>query len=261
MRIWDAGSGPPLLAVHGLGGSGRYFDTLARALEGRYRVIAPDLPGFGHSDKPDAAYEPGFHLEALDAALASGGVHPDAALTLVGHSLGAVLAAFHAGRNLEATAALALLAAPFPSGDGDPPWMRRELPVGWRMAGRVLKVTWPAIAVPVGLARGYPVGVTLDFGKQTMHSRTRTMHGALYDPAVLAEVISIRRLPATTPQLLLNAADDRTVPPETQARWAAVLPHAERKVVVSGGHQFPLRSGFAPVVRWLSEISPSAAAR
>ncbi len=259
MRIWEAGSGPPLLAVHGLGGSGRYFDTLAQTVGGHYRVIAPDLPGFGHSDKPDVAYDPGFHLEAIDTAI--GGIDPDASLTLVGHSLGAVLAAFHAGRHTDTTAALALLAAPFPSGDGDPPWMRRDLPVGWRMAGRVLKLAWPAIAVPVGLARGYPAGVTLDFGKQTMHSRTRTMRGALYDPAVRAEVEGVRTLPASTPQLLLNAADDRTVPAETQARWAAVLPHARREIVRSGGHQFPLRTGFAPVVAWLNGISPGAAAR
>ena len=51
----EAGTGPPVVAVHGLGGTkGSFLPTVA-ALAGDYRVIAPDLPGFGDSDKPLAA--------------------------------------------------------------------------------------------------------------------------------------------------------------------------------------------------------------
>jgi pimeloyl-ACP methyl ester carboxylesterase len=39
-----------LLCLHGLTRQGRDFDTLARALCGRYRVVCPDMPGRGHSD-------------------------------------------------------------------------------------------------------------------------------------------------------------------------------------------------------------------
>jgi pimeloyl-ACP methyl ester carboxylesterase len=149
------------------------------------------------------------------------------------------------------TEALAMLAAPYPTGDNDPPWLRRDLPPGWRVAGRALKLAWPFVAVPVGLARGYPAGVTMDFGRQTMHSRNRTMRLALFDPSVRAEMDAVGALPSTVAQLLVNAADDRTVPAGTQDRWATVLPHARREMVSTGGHQFPLRSGFAPVVAWL----------
>lgn len=46
------GSGPDVLLLHGLGGTrGSFFDTAA-ALSTRYRVHAPDLPGFGSSSKP-----------------------------------------------------------------------------------------------------------------------------------------------------------------------------------------------------------------
>lgn len=43
---------PTLLLLHGLPSSSREFDTLIPMLADRYHVIAPDYPGFGHSDAP-----------------------------------------------------------------------------------------------------------------------------------------------------------------------------------------------------------------
>jgi pimeloyl-ACP methyl ester carboxylesterase len=69
----EAGSGPTLLAIHGLGGSKASFLPTLGALADSYRVIAIDLPGFGDSDKPvraayDAPYFAGVMAELLDAA-------------------------------------------------------------------------------------------------------------------------------------------------------------------------------------------------
>jgi pimeloyl-ACP methyl ester carboxylesterase len=44
---------PTLLLLHGLPSSSRMFDSLIAQLSDRYRLIAPDYPGFGHSDWPD----------------------------------------------------------------------------------------------------------------------------------------------------------------------------------------------------------------
>jgi 2-hydroxy-6-oxonona-2,4-dienedioate hydrolase len=43
---------PPVILVHGLGVSSRYMIPLAERLASHWRVYAPDLPGFGRSDKP-----------------------------------------------------------------------------------------------------------------------------------------------------------------------------------------------------------------
>jgi pimeloyl-ACP methyl ester carboxylesterase len=48
--LWD--ERPAIVLVHGLGVSTRYFMPLANKLARHYRVLAPDLPGFGHSTKP-----------------------------------------------------------------------------------------------------------------------------------------------------------------------------------------------------------------
>ncbi len=46
------GEGPDVLLIHGLGGTRASFLETAAALSRRYRVHAPDLPGFGSSSKP-----------------------------------------------------------------------------------------------------------------------------------------------------------------------------------------------------------------
>ncbi len=82
----EAGSGPPLVAIHGLGATkGSFLPTVA-ALSARHRVIALDLPGFGDSDKPiGASYDARFFAAAVIAlldALELDRVH------LIGNSLG-----------------------------------------------------------------------------------------------------------------------------------------------------------------------------
>jgi pimeloyl-ACP methyl ester carboxylesterase len=44
---------PPILLLHGFPSAGHMFRDLIPQLADRFRVIAPDLPGFGQSDMPD----------------------------------------------------------------------------------------------------------------------------------------------------------------------------------------------------------------
>jgi len=45
---------PTILLLHGFPSSSRMFDTLIPMLADRYHLVAPDYPGFGHSDAPSA---------------------------------------------------------------------------------------------------------------------------------------------------------------------------------------------------------------
>lgn len=65
-----AGSGPPLLLVHGLGGSLAIWRPVRERLEAEREVIAVDMPGFGRSDPlpsgtPVTAASLGVSLAAL----------------------------------------------------------------------------------------------------------------------------------------------------------------------------------------------------
>jgi len=59
-----------VVLLHGLGkAAARDWEKLIPALAGRYRVIALDLPGFGHSDKGNHHYSPDNFARVLDAVL------------------------------------------------------------------------------------------------------------------------------------------------------------------------------------------------
>lgn len=249
MRVWESGAGRPLLAIHGLGGSGRYWQRLADRIGDRFRVIAPDLAGFGASDKPsDPSYDLAFHLANLDAAL-EGIPGP---VVVAGHSLGGVIGAFWAAEHAERVSALALLAAPYPNGDGENGWMREgRPPPGARLYLKTLRALVSTLSFPVGIARGYPPAVALDYGRQRFLGRARTTWWALHDPGVTTRLERAASALSEIPTLLANAADDRTVELGAQDRWARLLPAAERVVVRSGGHQFLLRGGDEPLVSWL----------
>jgi pimeloyl-ACP methyl ester carboxylesterase len=61
----ERGRGEPLLLIHGLGSSGADWAFQVAALEDRFRVIVPDLPGSGHSSPPCGEYSIAGFAESL----------------------------------------------------------------------------------------------------------------------------------------------------------------------------------------------------
>jgi pimeloyl-ACP methyl ester carboxylesterase len=85
----DVGEGPPVILIHGFGGSMWQWEYQQHTLSQHFRVVTLDLPGAGLSDKPEIDYRPDqmldFFLGFMDAVKI-----PQA--TLVGNSMGAGLA-------------------------------------------------------------------------------------------------------------------------------------------------------------------------
>lgn len=52
----EAGSGEPLIMLHGNGESGEYFINQIEHFQSRYRVIAPDTRGHGRSPRGEAPF-------------------------------------------------------------------------------------------------------------------------------------------------------------------------------------------------------------
>ena len=250
LRVWHGGDGPTVLAIHGLGGSGRYWSNLAARVGDRFQILAPDLPGFGASDKPNVDYDRTFHLDALDAV--ADRYTPKERTVVVGHSLGGTLSAFWASRHPDRVSGLALVSAPFPGAlDGRGPPVHASGSSIQRATVAAGRAMWPAFALPIGLAKGYPFAVVRDFGRQSRRARSWTMWSLLSDPSAEAELDGLRGLRPGTPQLLMHARDDPRVSIAAEARWAEALPTAHRQVEPQGGHQFLLRTDFRLLVRWL----------
>ena len=112
LRLFEAGSGAPVLFLHGAGGLNWY--PMLEKLSADWRVIAPEHPGFGRSSMPEWLAGVGdlafFYLDVL-ATLGLDQVH------LVGHSIGGWTAAEIAIRNTARLKSLALLA---PAGVASP---------------------------------------------------------------------------------------------------------------------------------------------
>jgi pimeloyl-ACP methyl ester carboxylesterase len=104
----EAGRGPVVVALHGLGGTkGSFLPTVA-ALGDRYRVIAPDLPGFGDSGKPlGASYDARYFAEAVIELLDELDI---SRAHLIGNSLGGRIALEVGMSHPERVGRLALLA-------------------------------------------------------------------------------------------------------------------------------------------------------
>ncbi len=85
----DEGQGDVILLLHGMAGSSQTWRAMIRPLSRRYRVIAPDLPGHGSSDKPRSDYSLGAFAVFLRDLLDELGVTH---ATVVGQSLGGGIA-------------------------------------------------------------------------------------------------------------------------------------------------------------------------
>ena len=83
------GRGPAIVAVHGLTSNHTVWYSIADALDGSHRILAPDLRGRGDSDKPATGYSLAHHAADLRALLDHFRL---ARAILMGHSLGAHIA-------------------------------------------------------------------------------------------------------------------------------------------------------------------------
>jgi pimeloyl-ACP methyl ester carboxylesterase len=89
LRVLDIGEGPALLLVHGLGASNQIWQHVVEDFADRYRIVAPDLPGHGESDKPDAPYTIDFYAGVVRTLARELGI--DQAI-VAGSSLGGKIA-------------------------------------------------------------------------------------------------------------------------------------------------------------------------
>lgn len=89
IRYFEAGQGPAVILLHGLGGGKEIWMASFGALAAQYHVYAIDQIGFGHSDKPLLDYKIATYADFLQGFMQAQNI-PKA--TLVGNSLGGWIA-------------------------------------------------------------------------------------------------------------------------------------------------------------------------
>lgn len=106
LKTLELGKGPPIVLLHGLGGTRLQWMPVAKRLLATHRVILVDLPGHGDSPMPDP-FTLQAAADAVDAVLAG----EKERVVLVGHSVGGAIALLEASAHPEHVRGLVVLDA------------------------------------------------------------------------------------------------------------------------------------------------------
>ena len=233
LHVTEAGRGPALLMLHGLTATHVNWEHTMAAFSSRFRVIAPDLPGHGWSEKPDAPYTIDFFAGVMRSLGRELGL--DQAV-VIGNSLGGQIALQMALDYPTWTRALVLAA---PAG-------------GFGQTINALSWTIRAVAGPRLLS------VTLPYAlERTVYDRTRAEH--LERRRILAERLAHEDYPSFAravtrsllgaiaagrqpiheirqPVLLVWGRNDRLVALSASRRLTRAVPQARLAVLERCGH-------------------------
>jgi len=239
----ELGDGPPLLLVHGLMTSSYSFRYVYAPLAKRWRVIAPDLPGAGRSDKPRApSYGPEALAEWIGEFQRELGIEGCAT---VGNSLGGYLCILHAMREPRAFRALVDIHSP-----ASPDFRYRALGAALSVPGsrallRALvgrdgrKWThanvhyWDEWLKSLEEAEEYAAPLRSDEGLDAFR---RYLKETLAPSGFVTLARELRERPFPVPLLLLYATEDPMVPPRNGDYLAKLVPAAKLVVVEKTSH-------------------------
>jgi pimeloyl-ACP methyl ester carboxylesterase len=231
VRVFEAGSGAPLVFLHGAGGlfaENPFLDQLAE----RYHVFAPEFPGFGESTGEDLLEDMlDFTLHGWDVIATLGLTKPH----LVGHSMGGMIAAEMAciAPNdlaklvLVSSAGLWLPEQPIPDIFSFLPHEFAQYLFYDRAQGEALLTGGLDLKNPDALSEFY-----------IANSRRLSMAGKILFP-VPNRRLSKRLYRLTAPTLLVWGQQDQLIPPVYAEHFRKLIPHAELVQIDKSAHMVP----------------------
>jgi 3-oxoadipate enol-lactonase len=242
LRYYAGGAGPPLVLVHGLGGSATNWVELVPELVARHRVLVVDLPGHGGSAPP----KPGSGMSDFAEAVAHVLEREHAAPAHVaGHSFGGHVALRLAHRRPELVRGLLLVA---PAGIAT---TTRSLQLAVVLAGLVRPGRWVAplrhryagrvwyrralfrpwfVSDPAAFSERAAIGF---LEGQRLHLDTRTAGRAMIADDPRPDLERIR-----CPVLIVWGARDAQLPLDDAFEYARRL-RARLRIVADCGHLVP----------------------
>lgn len=229
---------PTLVMIHGFTGSKENWYRLAQRLRGRYRLLIPDLPGWGESErKPATDY--GFAAQAERVTAFARALSPSQPVVLLGHSMGGGVGAIAAARHPEVIARVGLfdaagvrfsdnrfgsevLAGENPFAVSDEASLRRYFDTAFFDEAVKPRVPWPASHGVIARRRrdaAFEQAVLDRIGR----GPERFLPGE--------EAARIRQ-----PALLLWCRQDAVIDPSALALYAARIPQASQVMLDGCGH-------------------------
>jgi 2-hydroxy-6-oxonona-2,4-dienedioate hydrolase len=223
-----------LIFLHGIGASAERWSRVIPTLSREYRVIAPDIIGFGYSDKPVVEYTMDFFIDFFESFLDNLGISE---ASIIGSSLGGHIATEFAIRFPHMVEKLVLVS---PAG-----MMRKSTPTLDRY---IMAALYPEYQ------RVYEVFSEMVYDSNTINQETlmdfvnrmnlpsakyafmSTLSGIRYAPRLTGRLSNI-----TAPTLLMWGENDTTIPLAEYAHQYNEIPNMEELVVIKKcGHIAPI---------------------
>jgi 2-hydroxy-6-oxonona-2,4-dienedioate hydrolase len=246
----EAGSGAPLILIHGLADNIAVWDSVIPPLSARFRVIALDQIGFGRSDKPLLNYRVSTFVDFLDGFMTELKI---GRASLIGNSLGGWVAADFALKHpqrverliLSDAAGYAALAKTM-----DPRALR-----ALRLASREdIRYLGPLTFHD----KRFYQDVDLAFKERVTAGDSYTV-GQLLDAMIRGDDVLDNRLqPINRPTLILWGRDDKIIPLNFGERFHQEIANSRLRIIDNCGHmpQVECPGEFATaVLQFLSEAN------
>jgi pimeloyl-ACP methyl ester carboxylesterase len=229
----EGGHGAPLLLLHGFGAEKDHWTQIARFLTPNYRVIAPDLPGFGESSRVESAnYGLDSQLERIAEFTRALGL---ANFHLGGNSMGGYLAAMYAAHAPEQVLSLWLL-APAGVAEAEESELLRLINRGDNLLildseDKAKRLVHLLFTKPPFV----PEGFAAVWRKRAMALRefSAKIFGEMFENPVLLDA---RVQGLTTRALIVWGDDDRLLHVSGAAKLKAMLSNAELRIMPCMGH-------------------------
>lgn len=239
----ERGSGPAALLLHGFTGSKKSWSALFPLLEGRFRLLAVDLPGHGESGAPASPQRYRMEEVAADLAelvreLAGEPVH------LLGYSMGGRLALFFALQYPELVRSLALeSASPGLEGEAEREARRAaDEALAERIEAQGVEAfvaEWERLPLFASQA-SLPEEVRRALRIQRLRNRPEGLAGSLRGMGTGAQPSLWGRLPELRPRTLLVAGTLDEKFSALNRRMAEAIPTARPELVPGAGHSVHL---------------------
>ena len=232
----EGGQGDVVLLLHGFGADKDNWTRISKHFTPHYKVIAPDLPGFGESSRqPDTNYTIAAQADRVHAFARALGIQ---SFHLGGSSMGGNIAGVYAAQHPERVISLWLV-APGGVASADPSEMKRELDAGKSNPLVVESVEdYKRLIDFIFAKKPFIPGPMLNhLAKDAI--RNRPLNQKIFEQInVASDSFSLERTlnGSAVPTLILWGTDDRVLHVSGAEILESVMPNAQVVIMEGVGH-------------------------
>ena len=239
VSVTTSGLGTPLILLHGFPLDHRQWLPQLEQLSAHYRVIAPDLRGFGQSPLTEQQYTLADLAEDVEQIRQH--FCPDERIVLCGLSMGGYVAFEYWRKHAAHLLGLVLVNTKPDADTAEARAARQQMSAVARQAG-----SWEAVSamLPKLLSAKHLIerGPAYQAIEQMLSSCS--VDAICHAQQALAQRADfIAKLPAIeTPTLVITGSDDSIAPPESTRKWAAVIANSDCQIISGAAHLTPLEA-------------------